>query len=107
MVAHRRFGHLGRVVVLASRGLQDAVYVKRERTVGTILEHAREAQALGLLPAEVLERLGRGMAEVTRAVAPLFKKQAIRALKPVYEHFKGQYSYGDLKIADWLLSQVK
>jgi hypothetical protein len=74
----------------------------RERTIGTILDHLQEMQQQGVLPADVLERVKAQEWELLAVVGPVLAAQETAALKPVYEHFAGRYSYDQLKIAQWL-----
>jgi ATP-dependent DNA helicase PIF1 len=80
------------------------VALVRARTVGTILEHLEEARTLNLLTPAVVKGLKKEGASLVGAVGPVFKKQTVPGLKPVFEHFQGMYSYDELKIAEWLLS---
>ena len=42
------------------------------------------------------------MKEITTEVHPIMKKLGAEILRPIFDHFQGEYSYDDLKIAKWL-----
>lgn len=77
----------------------------RERTIGTILDHLIEAQALGKIPQELLARIKADEKELTARVHPVMKKLGGKILRPIFDHFEGDYTFDDLKIAQWLFNQ--
>ncbi len=88
-------------LILTGKSIAD-VAKERERTIGTILDHIIEAQSLGKLPDEVFVKIKAFHKPLTTEVHPIMKKLGPKILRPVYDHFEGEYSYDDLKIAQWL-----
>lgn len=75
---------------------------ERTRTIGTILDHLIEAQSLGKLPDNAFARIQIQTKELTTEIHPIMKKFGTELLRPIFDHFQGEYSYDDLKIAKWL-----
>lgn len=88
-------------LILEGKTIQDVAKL-RGRTVGTIIDHLIEIQEQNKLPKEVLVGLRRSMKATTDVVHPVMKQHGSKILSIIFDHFKGAYSYDDLKIAKWL-----
>ncbi len=67
---------------------------------GTILEHLRNLVVLGEITAQEVEKtLTEEQIKNSAKIHVAFDKIGSGALKPVFEHFKGEYTYNDLRLA--------
>lgn len=84
--------------IAASRGL----------TENTILSHVEKlVEEKEINPSEILKIIPKILLPELREIVKVFKKLDTSKLSPVYEYFKGRYSYSELKMARIILSSNK
>jgi hypothetical protein len=68
----------------------------------TIVDHLEQLKAAGRITTEDVQRLGEE-SELLAEIQAAFAKLKTRAMKPLYAHFGGEASYGDIRLARLLL----
>lgn len=71
----------------------------RSRSEGTIYQHLEELQKLGKLSSEDLKHLRLGNEKIIDEICSVFQVLGTERLKPIFDHFSGQYSYQDIRLA--------
>lgn len=72
---------------------------ERSRTVFTIFEHLEEARTQGVLPLHKLKHLIAGKEADVARIQALLKTKDNDLLKPIFEHFNGNYDYDTIRLA--------
>lgn len=72
---------------------------QRSRTVFTIFEHLEELRGLKALPLEKLGHLIAGREDDIKRIQAQFRNRKTDLLKPVHEHFEGEYDYDIIRLA--------
>jgi ATP-dependent DNA helicase PIF1 len=72
---------------------------ERSRTVFTIFEHLEEARTHGVLPLPKLKHLIDGKEADIARIQAVLKTKDNDLLKPIFEHFDGEYDYDTIRLA--------
>jgi uncharacterized protein YpbB len=72
---------------------------ERSRTVFTIFEHLEELRDLKALPLDKLMHLIAGKEDDVKRIQAQFRQRNTELLKPIHEHFQGEYDYDVIRLA--------
>lgn len=85
-------------LILAGKTVKE-VADERSRTVFTIFEHLEELRDLKALPLDKLGHLIAGKEDDVKRIQAKFRALNADLLKPVHEHFQGEYDYDLIRLA--------
>jgi ATP-dependent DNA helicase RecQ len=72
---------------------------QRDLNMSTILNHLEELQELGKLPLKDVLRLADGKIQEIENIKEALGKLGDEKLRPIFDHFEGQHSYDEIKLA--------
>lgn len=86
------------MLIMAGMTIQQAAD-ERSRTVFTIFEHLEELRSMKSLPLDKLGHLIAGKEDDVKRIQARFRQNKDELLKPVHEHFQGEYDYDVIRLA--------
>ncbi len=93
-------GGIEETLRLAKEGKQIAEIAKASKlTRGTIIKHLEDLRMQKKLKASDLAHLALGQEDLIAEIHRAFRKLGKQALKPIFEHFKGEYPYDLIRLA--------